>query len=408
MIATESMDLTTTGTLAALLLIAGRAGMALGHTGLTRSKNAGNTVSLHFLAFAISIVAYFLIGTLFGSTPIKFALAGASAAQMLQFLALAIALSFGVAIPIGALSERWRLKSFVVITTLLAAVVFPLFAGGCSGDGRLAKLIAGALGRVPVDSGGAAFIHLLGGVIAMVGIKALGPRLGKYDRGRPHAFFGHNVPMTMLGVFLMTMAWPATLMVFGTPGVNLVAVAANSVLAAAAGTLASAFYIGKKYGKPDPSMITSGAIAGMVAISGGAAYFPLWAALLIGLIAGGIVAWCIVFLEARGIDDPAGVVSIHGVGGLWGTVAVGLFANGAVQGIFYGDGRQLLAQLILVVLCVAWGSIAGALLFAIVGKVAGPNRVPGFIESAGLDTHEMGLPAYPEFVSMSAERTSGS
>ncbi len=405
MIATETVSASAEGTLAALLLIGGRAGMALGHTGMTRSKNAGNTVSLHFLSFAISIVAYFLVGNFFGSTPpSKFALIGATPAQLLQFLLLAIALSFGTAIPIGALSERWRLKSFVVISIFLAAILFTFFAGWCTGGGRVATLISGPLGRMMVDTGGASFIHLLGGVVSLVGIKMMGPRLGKYDRGKPRAFFGHHVPMTMLGAFLLTMAWPATLMAFGTQPLNLALVAANSLLAASAGSLASAFYIGKKYGKPDPSMITSGAIAGMVAISGGAGYFPLWAAMLIGLIGGGVVAWCIVFLEAHGIDDPAGVVSIHGIGGLWGTLAVGLFANGEVRGIFYGDARQLLAQLILAILCVIWGTVAGGLLFAIVGKFAGPNRVPAFIESAGLDTHEMGLPAYPEFVSATGDR----
>ena len=165
----------------------------------------------------------------------------------------------------------------------------------------------------------------------------------------------------------------------------------------------------KFYGKPDPSMMCNGMLGGLVAITAPCAFISPIIAFLIGAIAGVLVVWSVLFWERRGIDDPVGAISVHGVGGLWGLLAVGLFANGTfgdghngvagnVRGLFYGSGKQLLAQVIAAVTCIAWNLFWAALVFWAVGRLTGGNRVPPEIEFAGLDIPEMGAPGYPEFI----------
>src|SRR5207253_6817519 len=202
--------------------------------------------------------------------------------------------------------------------------------------------------------------HMQGGVIGLVTCWLLGPRIGKYDeKGKPKPLLGHNIPMVMLGTFILAFGW------FGfNAGSSLAAsdsrigiIAVNTMLASAAGALASCLYMWTVFGKPDPSMMCNGMLAGLVAITAPCAFVTPWAAFLIGAISGVLVIWSVFFWEKRGIDDPAGAIRVHGVNGRWGLLALGLLADGTygdayngvaggVKGLFYGDPKQFYAQCI--------------------------------------------------------------
>ncbi len=186
-------------------------------------------------------------------------------------------------------------------------------------------------------------------------------------------------------------------------------IAVNTALASVAGALAALLYMWGRYGKPDPSLCCNGMLAGLVASSAGCAFYSPFAAFVIGGLAGLFAAIGVLMLERRGLDDPVGAISVHGIGGLWGTLAVGIFADGSfgdgyngvagsVTGLFYGGGKQFLCQLILVVVCIVWSVLAGGIVLSIIARFAGDNRVTPDVEIAGLDIPEMGAPGYPEFV----------
>jgi Amt family ammonium transporter len=246
----------------------------------------------------------------------------------------------------------------------------------------------------------------------------LGPRLGKYKDGKPQPILGHHIPMVILGTFILAFGW------FGfNAGSSLAAtdgrigiIAVNTMLASAAGALAACLYmwIIQENKKPDPTMMCNGMLAGLVAITAPCAFVTPPIAFLIGLISGVLVVVSVFFWEKRGIDDPVGAISVHGVNGAWGVLCIGLFADGKygiglngvdgpVLGLFYGGGvKQLLAQAIAVVVCVSWNMVVGGLIFWTIGKVIGSNRVSQETEYSGLDIPEMGIPGYPEFGSGSS------
>jgi Amt family ammonium transporter len=184
------------------------------------------------------------------------------------------------------------------------------------------------------------------------------------------------------------------------------------MLASGASTAAATIYMWKIYGKPDPSMMCNGMLGGLVAITAPCAFISPPSAFFIGLVAGVITVWSVLHIEKSGIDDPVGAISVHGVAGLWGILAVGLFANGTygdgynnipgpVTGLFFGDhsAKQLLAQAIAAVSCILWNALIGGAVFLLIGKYLARNRVSPEVEVAGLDIPEMGSPGYPEFIS---------
>jgi len=198
-------------------------------------------------------------------------------------------------------------------------------------------------------------------------------------------------------------------------------VAANTMIAGMSATLSGVIYMWTKYGKPDPSMMCNSMLAGLVAITAPCAFVTPIGAFVIGLVAGILVVVSVFFWEKRGVDDPVGAISVHGVNGAWGVIAVGLFADGTygtgwngvgateylgttgaalkgVTGLFYGDHKQIIAQLIEVVVAIAWNMAVGGLFFWVIGKVLGSNRVSAEVENEGLDVPETGVPAYPDFV----------
>ena len=306
---------------------------------------------------------------------------------------------------------------------LLGRAPYCIYANWVWGGGWLAQ--AGAnwgLGHGAVDFAGSGVVHGMGGIIALAGALVLGPRIGKYVNGKPHALPGHNVPMVVIGTFILAFGW------FGfNPGstlagtdLRLTAVVVNTLLASATGAVASMLimmFIGMK---PDATMMCNGMLAGLVAITAPCAFVDSWAAAVIGAVAGVLLVGSVFFWDRIGVDDVVGAVSVHGANGLWGVISVGIFANGVygagpklpdgtfgkgwngvvgergVTGILYGDAGQLMAQLLDVgVLCV-FGFTMAYVWFKFSNLIT-PIRVSKEIEMEGLDSGEIGCLAYPDF-----------
>jgi Amt family ammonium transporter len=260
-------------------------------------------------------------------------------------------------------------------------------------------------------------VHLQGGSLAFILAALIGPRVGKYDaQGRPRPILAHNIPMAVIGTFILAFGWfgfNAGSSLAGTDG-RIGIIATNTMLASAAGAIAATLFHWWTRGKPDVSMMCNGMLAGLVAITAPCAFVTPWAAYLIGMIAGVLVVVSVYFIERKGIDDPVGAISVHGVNGAWGVLSLGLFADGTygqgwngvgynsylgqsglgVTGLFYGDFKQFIAQGITVVVCVAWNVAMGAIVFKIAGLLVGGNRVSREVEEEGLDVPEMGSPGY--------------
>jgi Amt family ammonium transporter len=248
----------------------------------------------------------------------------------------------------------------------------------------------------------------------------IGPRIGKYDNsGNPRPIFGHHMPMVMMGTLILAFGWfgfNAGSSLSGTTD-RIALIAVNTMLASGASTVAACFFMWKKYGKPDPSMMCNGMLGGLVAITAPCAFVSPFCAIIIGTISGLLTVWSVLWWERNRVDDPVGAISVHGIGGLWGILSVGLFANGTfgdgynhvagnVTGLFFGDHspKQLFAQLIAAIVCIGWNVIIAGTVFRLIGKYLRSNRVRPEVELAGLDIPEMGAPGYPEFIShMSSE-----
>jgi ammonium transporter, Amt family len=447
----------------AALVVFMQAGFALVETGFCRAKNAAHVMGMNLAIFGIGVAAFFLLGygLMFGGysyvlkgfdfgydKPVGQALVGHGdwvflwkggfaltdltgkgvyAGAVIGFFLYMVAFMDATAtIPTGAMAERWRWKNFVLWGFFCAGLWYPLFGAWTWGGGWLAKAGHSVnLGFGYVDFAGSGVVHAMGGVAALAGIIVLGPRIGKFDKdGKPRAIPGHHIPMAILGAMILLFGW------FGFNGASTLAatdsgigiVVANTAIAAAFGAVVAMFWIERRTGKPDPGMIANGMLAGLVAITAPCYFVDPWAAALIGSIAGLLVIEAAFFIERRlKLDDPVGAVAVHGANGLWGVLAVGLFANGkygqgwnstvssltagkGVTGIFGGDFelgiRQLGAQALgVLMLCtVMFGTVF--LFFKLSDRFTrGGIRVSEEEEIAGLDVPEMGVLAYPEFTS---------
>ena len=266
-------------------------------------------------------------------------------------------------------------------------------------------------GHGALDFAGSSVVHGMGGMIALSSAIIIGPRIGKFRKdGTPNAFPGHHLPMAMFGTIILFFCWFAFNAGSTLSGADfrLSVVAVNTMIAGAVGGAVSMFYMWAKYGKPDPSMTCNGALAGLVAITAPCAFVNSIAAAFIGVVAGLLVCVAVHFFEHRcKLDDPVGAISVHGVNGIWGILALGLFADGtygdgfngvagAVRGLFYGDPGQLVAQLICIGTLIVWGFGSSYLFIKLLDKTMG-IRVSKEAEVGGLDLPEMGAYAYPDF-----------
>jgi Amt family ammonium transporter len=458
----------------AALVIFMQAGFALVETGFCRAKHSAHVVSTNFMVFGLGFVAYFLVGfgLMFGgysyvlpgfdyglNTAInatgngaliqlgdttnwiflyKGGFAGSffdgsnlafSGAAMAFFLYMVAFMDTTATIPTGSMAERWKWKSFCLWALFCGALYYPLFGAWTWGGGWLSQLGNSMdLGNGYVDFAGSGVVHAMGGMAALAGAVVLGPRLGKFGKdGKPRALPGHSIPMAMLGTFILLFGWfgfnAASTFAASDPQVGVVA--ANTAIAGAFGAVICMCWIWMRTGKPDPGMMANGMLAGLVAITAPCAFVDPWAAMVIGIIAGVLVVEAVFFIERRlKVDDPVGAIAVHGVNGLFGVIAVGIFANGkygagwnltttfvdsegtakGVTGIIKGsDGwGQLASQAIgAIVLMTVMLAIAFAFFKIQNALTKGGIRSEEADEVAGLDLPEMGVLAYPDFVETS-------
>ncbi|HET9933397.1 MAG TPA: ammonium transporter, partial [Polyangiaceae bacterium] len=348
---------------------------------------------------------------LFGTKGFFLTLANFTPAVATMFLFQMVFMDTTATIPTGAMAERWKFLSFVLFSFVISTVIYPVYANWVWGGGWLSALGANyGLGHGHVDFAGSSVVHMTGGVAALVGAKMIGPRIGKFKSdGTAVPMPGHNIPMALLGTFILAFGW------FGfNPGSTLAGtdtriavVAVNTMLASASGAFASAVFVWTRFGKPDPTWLANGMLAGLVAITAPCGFVGAPEAILIGAVAGVLVVLSATFIEHKlKIDDPVGASSVHGVCGAWGILSLGLFANGTygdglngvpgkVTGLFFGDSKQFLAECIGIgVNCIYVGLMTAGALF-VIGKLVG-NRVSAQDEIEGLDIPEMGMLAYPE------------
>jgi Amt family ammonium transporter len=319
--------------------------------------------------------------------------------------------SVGIAalIPLGAGTDRWRLGASCASTALLAGWTYPLFAHWVWGGGWLSQLgVNQGWGYGFLDAGGAGALQSVGGLTALSVAWILGPRHGKYAAdGMPAAIPGHNAVLVLLACFLTWLGWigmngSASLLWIGGSAAGVALVAINTTLSAATAVLAAACITRIRFGRPDASLCANGWAGGLVASSAACAFVSPASAAIMGAIAGVLVTLSVAWLEVRlGVDDPAGSISVHAVGGLWGVLALGIFArippNSGFNGSGAGDSNQWLAQLAGAVTLVGFVLPMTYSLNWLLNRFY-PQRVSAEGEAHGLDLYELGAGAYPEFV----------
>ncbi len=419
--------------IAGMLVFFMNLGFAMVESGLCRAKNAVNILAKNFVVFAVSSLAFLILGWglmfgngngFFGSEGLFF-LAGADnspasgtayagAYSSISWATMPLLAKFffqlvfaGTAATIvsGAVAERIKFMSFVVFSFVIVGMMYPVTGHWIWGGGWLASLGFW-------DFAGSTVVHSVGGWGALAGVLLLGPRIGKYNKeGKVLPLPGHSMTSATIGVFVLWLGWfgfnPGSTMAADPRGIAHIAVTTNT--AAAAATLSALVTATLLLGKPDLSMILNGCLAGLVAITAPCAWVGVGSSLVIGLIAGVLVVLAVLFFDKMKLDDPVGALSVHLVCGVFGTLSVGLFADpasapvaGPAAGLFFGGGfTQLWAQLIGVVAVGFYTLAIGLAAFGVIKATMG-LRVEAEEEIAGLDMGEHGNEAYPDFQVASA------
>ena len=435
-----------------------QAGFALVETGFTRAKNVAHTMMMNMMVFCIGAVGYWLVGFAFQFGGVNavfpatatagewafspttlgawgdamqtwlisfgqhgilggagFMLAGIGSSGILAFfLFQMVFMDTAATIPTGSMAERLKFGGFVLMSLWVAMFIYPLLGNWVWGGGWLANLGRTAgIGNGVVDFAGSGVVHMIGGSIALAGAIIIGPRIGRFNKdGSANAMPGHNIPMGILGTIILFFGWfgfnPGSSLAFVGGGRDLaVNAAVNTLLAGAAGGLSAMAYMWL-FGptrKPDPGLSVNGLLAGLVAITSACAFVDSWAAVVIGLVGGVIVCLATFALERLRIDDPVGAAPVHFANGLWGVLAVGIFANGSpasagwngvatpVTGLLYGGGSQILAQVLEIgsVVLVAGG--LSLVFFRVLSALRLLRSAPKD-ELMGLDLPEMGAQGY--------------
>lgn len=421
-----------------------QAGFALVETGLCRAKNSSHTMAMNFMIYPMGMLGFYVCGFAFmfgglgaistmggyGGLNHEITLniaghpfgilgwkgfllkgAGYDTAAFALFLFQMVFMDTTATIPTGAAAERWKFSAFMIYGCFIGTIMYPVFGNWVWGGGWLSQLGTNfGLGHGHCDFAGSSVVHMQGGVIALVFAWLIGARHGKYDKSGKlvHPILPHNIPMVMLGTFILAFGW------FGfNPGstlagtdLRIAVIAVNTMIAGSTAALATTLYVWWfKTKKPDPSMMCNGMLAGLVAITAPCAFVSVGGAALIGIIAGILVVEAVFFFDKIGIDDAVGAISVHGVNGAWGCLSIGLFADGTygdgfngvagnVTGLFYGGGMgQFWAELIGVTTCFITLSVLSFVVYFAAEKLVG-NRVSVEVEIEGLDIPEMGVPGY--------------
>ncbi len=393
--------------ISAALVFFMQAGFAMVETGLTRAKNAGNIIMKNLMDFSGGAIIYLIAGWgimygdsisgFFGTS--QFFLAGADSFVYRDWMFQVVFAATAATIVSGAMAERTKFSSYLIFSLVISGLIYPVAGHWIwNGDGWLA-------GMGFHDFAGSTVVHSVGGWAALMGAKVLGARKGKYleidGKVSVQAIPAHNMPLASLGVFILWFGWygfncGSTLS--GTDSA-IALIAVNTTLSAAAGAVSSMVLIWLMSGKPEPSMTLNGALAGLVGITAGCAVMTPLSSVLIGLISGFIVVLSVEFIDKKlHIDDPVGAVSVHAVCGVWGTLAVGLFANSDdIKGLFFsGNFNQLYVQLIGIAAVFAWTITTSYILFRLLKAFSG-LRVTEDEELKGLDISEHGSESYYGF-----------
>ena len=401
--------------IAAILVMFMQAGFAMVECGFTRAKNAGNILMKNFVDFAAGSLIFFLIGFafMFGTDAggfiglSGFGLSGVNATTddgmwtLTFWFFQSVFAATAATIVSGGIAERTKFPAYILVSILVTGFIYPISGhwawGGLNGNAGWLEGLGFA------DFAGSTVVHSVGGWVALAGAIILGPRTGKYaPDGTPKAIPGHNIPMAALGVLILWFGW------FGfnagsttTADATIGYIALNTSLAACAGTVAAMLTVWARFGKPEASMTMNGSLAGLVGITAGCYEVSPVGAIIIGLLSGVVVVLSIEFIDKKlKIDDPVGAVSVHGVCGVLGTVAVGLFASpdfGSITGLFYGGGfGQTMTQIIGAGAVFVWAFGMGYVAFSAVKVIMG-LRVSREEELKGLDICEHGSESYNGF-----------
>ena len=400
--------------LGAALVFWMQAGFAMVETGFTRAKNTGNIIMKNLMDFCIGTVVFILIGFgLFLGENAFFGLIGKPNWQIFTdygnfdwsgFVFNLVFCATTATIVSGAMAERTKFLSYCVYSAVISAVIYPIEAHWTWGGGWLAQLGFH-------DFAGSNCIHMVGGICALIGAAMVGPRIGKFTRGKDgkvtdvHAFPGHNIPIGALGVFILWLGWYGFNGAAATSVAQLGSIFVATTIAPAVATVTCMIFTWIKYGKPDVSMCLNASLAGLVAITAPCDVADALGASIIGIVAGLLVVFGVWLLDYKlHVDDPVGAVAVHCLNGIWGTIAVGLFANPAVPGysiankageqlagLFYGGGFECLGlQLLGMISTIAWTVVTITILFTVIKKIFG-LRVTAEEEIVGLDKLEHGL-----------------
>jgi Amt family ammonium transporter len=387
--------------IAAFLVFIMQAGFSMVEIGFTRAKNACNIIMKNVMDFSVGAIAFWAIGFglmfgttngLFGTTDFFFSGAeGDGAAWNFAFWMFQVVFAATAATIIsGAVAERTKFSAYLVYSFFVSALIYPIF--GSWAWGSLFNGGGWLEGLGFIDFAGSTVVHSMGGWLALAGAIVVGPRLGKFDKkGKVTPIPGHNIPLAALGVFLLWFGWygfNAGSTTTGDPSIALIAV--TTTLAAASAAIAAMAVTWIKFGKSDVGMTLNGALAGLVGITAGCANVSPLSSVIIGLIAGVLVVYSVMFFDKIRVDDPVGAVSVHGVCGAWGTLAAGIFDSAGFS--LHTIGVQLIG----IVACFAWAFIAGLILFKLIDVVIG-MRATKEEEMAGLDFSEHGANAYADF-----------
>jgi Amt family ammonium transporter len=442
-----------------------QAGFALVETGFTRNKNVAHTMLMNMMVFCIGAIGYWLTGFAFQFGAVNAAYpevarfgvitgdwafspvtlgnwAGLLAAPLIRigqfgflggsgfmlaglgtnvgilafFLFQMVFMDTAATIPTGSMAERLKFIGFVLMSLWVSMFIYPLVAGWIWGGGWIQNLGRSmGIGSGAVDFAGSGPVHMIGGSIALAGALVIGPRIGKFNKdGSANTIPGHSISLGVLGTIILFFGWfgfnPGSSLGFLGAFRNLAVIAAvNTLLAGAAGGCVAMTYMWL-FGptrKPDPGMSVNGILAGLVAITAPCAFVDVWAAVVIGSVAGLLVCWASVWLEKWKIDDPVGAVPVHFFNGLWGVLAVGIFANGnpdtaawngveaPVRGLLYGGTTQIFAQLIEVTSIFVFAFGLSYVFFKVLSALK-LLRVSRAVEIQGLDEPEMGTRGYPK------------
>ncbi len=395
----------------AVLVIFMNAGFAMVEAGLCRQKNAVNILAKNLIVFALAVTAYWFIGykimynadwvipgwlkfggLFFDPTVTPEMVTEGKLVPSIDFLFQAAFAGTAATIVSGLVAERIKFNEFVIFSLVLVGVLYPI-SGSWQwnvGEGWLNKMGF-------IDFAGSTVVHTFGAWAGLTGAIILGPRIGKFVGGKPQAIPGHNLAIATLGCLILWIGWygfnPGSWLSMA-PEVPYIAV--TTTLGGAAGGISGTLVSQLTGGKPDLTMTINGILAGLVGVTAGCDGFSMPAAWVVGFIAGALVVWAVGFIDSLNIDDPVGAFSVHGVCGMWGTLAVGLFNTD--KGLLTGNGfTQLGIQFVGIVAFSAFSIITSTVLWKILGAITGGIRVTDSEEIEGLDIGEHGMEAYPDF-----------